>query len=68
MTSDLATDSALPQKPLILYSNLPRLVETVVKSLDPKISSLRETVQQTATFILNELVRTCASILALCAR
>lgn len=49
------------QKPLILYSNLPRLVETVVKSLDPKISSLRETVQQTATFILNELVRTCAN-------
>ncbi|GEM10247.1 WD repeat protein [Rhodotorula toruloides] len=50
------------KKPLILYSNLPRLVETVVKSLDPKISSLRETVQQTATFILNELVRTFPSV------
>ncbi|GAA6050579.1 hypothetical protein JCM3770_001471 [Rhodotorula araucariae] len=50
------------KKPLVLYSNLPRVVEAVVKSLDPTISALRETVQQSATFILNELVRTFPSI------
>ncbi|GAA5853924.1 hypothetical protein JCM9279_007604 [Rhodotorula babjevae] len=50
------------KKPLVLYTNLPRVAEAVVKSLDPTISALRETVQQSATFILNELVRRFPSI------
>lgn len=47
-----------PQKPLVIYTNLPRVVDAVVKCLDPAVSSLRETVQQAATVILNELVKT----------
>ncbi|GAA5960639.1 hypothetical protein JCM3765_005885 [Sporobolomyces pararoseus] len=50
------------KKPLVLYHSLPRVVEAVVKSLDPTMGDLRETVQQTATVILNELVRTFPSI------
>ncbi|GAA5940493.1 WD40 repeat domain-containing protein [Sporobolomyces koalae] len=50
------------KKPLVLYHSLPRVAEAVVKSLDPTVSDLRETVHQTATVILNELVRTFPSI------
>ncbi|GAA6003526.1 WD40 repeat domain-containing protein [Rhodotorula paludigena] len=50
------------KKPLVLYSNLPRVVEAVVKSLDPNVSSLREAVQQTATVILHELVHSFPSV------
>ncbi|CAG8543485.1 13126_t:CDS:2 [Ambispora leptoticha] len=50
------------KKPLILYSNLPALVEAVVKSLDPNIPNLRETVLQTTTSILHDLVKTFPSI------
>ncbi|GAA5986281.1 hypothetical protein JCM11641_004880 [Rhodosporidiobolus odoratus] len=50
------------KKPLLLYTNLPRVAEAVVKSLDPMVSTLRETVHQAATVILNELVRTYPSI------
>ncbi|GAA5943940.1 hypothetical protein JCM10213_009036 [Rhodosporidiobolus nylandii] len=50
------------KKPLVLYTSLPRVAEAVVKSLDPTVSSLRETVHQAATVILNELVRTFPSI------
>ena len=50
------------KKPLVLHSSLPRLAEAVVKSLDPTVTALRETVQQTATVILSELVRTYPSI------
>ncbi|GAA5914045.1 uncharacterized protein JCM6883_007133 [Sporobolomyces salmoneus] len=50
------------KKPLVLYHSLPRVVEAVVRSLDPTISDLRETVHQTATVIFNELVRTFPSI------
>lgn len=46
------------QKPLVLYTSLPRIAEAVVKSLDPTVTDLRETVHQAATVILNELVRT----------
>jgi hypothetical protein len=46
------------QKPLVLYTSLPRLAEAVVKSLDPTVTSLRESIQQAATVILSELVRT----------
>ncbi|KAK4704763.1 hypothetical protein P7C70_g1446, partial [Phenoliferia sp. Uapishka_3] len=50
------------KKPLVLYTSLPRLAEAVVKSLDPTVTHLRESVQQAATVILNELVRTYPSI------
>ncbi|KAG9297893.1 hypothetical protein G9A89_000056 [Geosiphon pyriformis] len=50
------------KKPLILFSNLPVLVEAVVRSLDPNIPNLRETVLQTTTSILHDLVRTFPSI------
>lgn len=39
------------KKPVILFGHLPRLVDAVVKSLDPR-GTLRGTLQQTATFIL----------------
>ncbi|ORY76900.1 hypothetical protein BCR35DRAFT_280286 [Leucosporidium creatinivorum] len=50
------------KKPLVLYTSLPRIAEAVVKSLDPTVTHLRETVHQAATVILNELVRTYPSI------
>ncbi|KAM0751154.1 hypothetical protein T439DRAFT_313451 [Meredithblackwellia eburnea MCA 4105] len=50
------------KKPLVLHTSLPRLAEAVVKSLDPTVTHLREAVQQAATVILNELVRTYPSI------
>lgn len=50
------------KKPLIFYANLPRLVEAVVKSLDPNVSYLRETVMQTASAILHNLVNIYPSI------
>lgn len=50
------------QKPLILYPNLPRLAEAVVKSLDPTVTAMREAVVQAATVMINELVSTYPSI------
>lgn len=49
------------QKPLVLYSNLPRLVEAVVKSLDPNSTADRDTVLDAATEILAHLVETSVS-------
>ncbi|EJD50966.1 hypothetical protein AURDEDRAFT_112046 [Auricularia subglabra TFB-10046 SS5] len=46
------------KKPLVLYPNLTRLVEAVVKSLDPNNSTDRETVQDAATEILGQVVKT----------
>ncbi|KAF8340747.1 uncharacterized protein EI90DRAFT_3151020 [Cantharellus anzutake] len=46
---------------MILYPNLPRLVEAVVKSLDPN-SSAREVVLDSAIEFLGQVVRTYASI------
>lgn len=48
------------QKPLVLYPNLPRLIEAVVKSLDPNNSADREAVQDTAAQILSQVVKTYA--------
>lgn len=45
------------KKPQALFPNLPRLAEAVVKSLDPTRVTMRESIQQTATVILNELVK-----------
>ena len=42
---------------MILYPNLPRLVEAVVKSLDPN-SSWREAVIDSAIEFLGQVVRT----------
>ncbi|KAI0770640.1 WD40 repeat-like protein [Fomes fomentarius] len=46
------------KKPLVLYSNLPRLVEAIVKSLDPNSNATREAVLDSATEILSHIVRT----------
>ncbi|KAI0053216.1 WD40 repeat-like protein [Auriscalpium vulgare] len=46
------------KKPLVIYPNLPRLVEAVVKSLDPNSTSNREAVLDTATEILGHVVKT----------
>ncbi|KAH9950696.1 WD40 repeat-like protein [Amylocystis lapponica] len=46
------------KKPLVLYSNLPRLVEAVVKSLDPNSTASRDAVLDSATEILGHVVRT----------
>ena len=44
------------KKPEVLENSLPKIVEAVVKSLDPNVGKMREDVQQTATVILSELV------------
>ncbi|KAG8734075.1 hypothetical protein FRC10_011973 [Ceratobasidium sp. 414] len=49
------------KKPLVLYPNLPRLVEAVVKSLDPS-SSGRDAIMDAATEILAEVVRIYPSV------
>lgn len=46
------------QRPLILYPNLPRLMEAVVKSLDPNSTSSRDAVLDTATEIIGHVVKT----------
>ncbi|KAI0076735.1 WD40 repeat-like protein [Panus rudis PR-1116 ss-1] len=45
------------KKPLVLYSNLPRLVEAVVKSLDPSSTASRDAVLDSATEILGHIVQ-----------
>ncbi|WFD30683.1 hypothetical protein MSPP1_001705 [Malassezia sp. CBS 17886] len=50
------------QKPLALYTSLPRLVEAVVKSLDPNVATVRANMVKAATVMINELVHTYPSI------
>ena len=45
------------QKPLVVYPNLARLVEAVVKSLDPNSSNSREVTLDAATEILGQVVQ-----------
>ena len=49
----------LQQRPLILFPHLPRLMEAVVKSLDPNSTSSRDAVLDTATEIVGHVVKTC---------
>ncbi|KAL4259622.1 WD40-repeat-containing domain superfamily protein [Pleurotus pulmonarius] len=46
------------KRPLVLYPNLPRLMEAVVKSLDPNSTSHRDAVLDTATQIIGDVVKT----------
>ena len=46
------------KKPLVLCGNLPRLVEAIVKSLDPHSNATREAVLDSATEILGHIVKT----------
>ncbi|KAF7727899.1 hypothetical protein EC973_006898 [Apophysomyces ossiformis] len=46
------------KKPVLLYGNVQRVVEAVVKTLDPNIPHMRENVLQSATSILHDLVKT----------
>ncbi|KAH9983707.1 hypothetical protein BJV74DRAFT_849553 [Russula compacta] len=50
------------KKPLVIYPNLPKLVEAVVKSLDPTSTTNRDAVQETATEILGHVVNTFPTI------
>ena len=50
------------QKPLVLYPSLPRLVEAVVKSLDPTLVAVRSSLTRSATVMIKELVETYPSI------
>lgn len=61
MHAIVATSHFVPiyaQEPLALYSNLPRLVEAVVRSLDPNVTDNRDVVLDSATEILGHIVRT----------
>ncbi|KAJ7904510.1 hypothetical protein B0H14DRAFT_2663171 [Mycena olivaceomarginata] len=46
------------KRPLVLYPNLPRLMEAVVKSLDPNSTAHRDAILDTATEILGHVVKT----------
>ncbi|CAE6507831.1 unnamed protein product [Rhizoctonia solani] len=50
------------KKPLVLYPNLPRLVEAVVRSLDPNSTAARDAIVDAATEILAEVVRIYPSV------
>lgn len=50
------------KRPLILYPNLPRLAEAVVKSLDPTDTSMRSVIHRSATIIISELIATYPTI------
>ncbi|KAI9278936.1 hypothetical protein BDA99DRAFT_429218 [Phascolomyces articulosus] len=50
--------SFIRKKPVILYSHVHRVVESVVKALDPNVPHLRENVLPTATSVLHDLVKT----------
>ncbi|KAI7871474.1 hypothetical protein BDF14DRAFT_1761428 [Spinellus fusiger] len=46
------------KKPLLLYPSINRVVEAVVKTLDPNVPHMREVVLPSATAILHDLVKT----------
>ncbi|KAF9031392.1 WD40 repeat-like protein [Hymenopellis radicata] len=50
------------KRPMVLYPNLPKLMESVVKSLDPNSTAHRDAVLDTATEILGHVVKTFPSI------
>ncbi|GMK53714.1 hypothetical protein CspeluHIS016_0103000 [Cutaneotrichosporon spelunceum] len=50
------------KRPALLESGLPRIAESVVKSLDPNIGKMRDDVWEVATVILNELVEAFTTI------
>ena len=52
------TDPRSSQRPLVIQPNLPRLIEAVVKSLDPNSSHNREATIDAATEILVHVVQT----------
>ncbi|KIY52426.1 WD40 repeat-like protein [Fistulina hepatica ATCC 64428] len=50
------------KRPLVLHPNLPRLMEAVVKSLDPNTTGNRDALQDSATEILRQVVKTFPSV------
>ncbi|KAJ3239674.1 hypothetical protein HDU78_002718 [Chytriomyces hyalinus] len=48
----------IAKKPLLLYSHVPRIIEAMVKSLDPNVPGMREAVQTVVTSNFAELVKT----------
>ncbi|OAD72215.1 hypothetical protein PHYBLDRAFT_103057, partial [Phycomyces blakesleeanus NRRL 1555(-)] len=45
------------KKPMLLYSSVNKVAEAVVKTLDPNVAHMRESVLQSATSILHHLVK-----------
>ncbi|KAJ3129771.1 hypothetical protein HK098_000140 [Nowakowskiella sp. JEL0407] len=52
----------ISKKPELLFPHLPRIIESMVKTLDPNQATQRETLQQPVTLNLIELVKTYPSI------
>ncbi|KAJ3344604.1 hypothetical protein HDU83_005013 [Entophlyctis luteolus] len=48
----------IAKKPHLIYSFIPRIVESMVKSLDPNVSGMREAVQNIVTSNFAEIVKT----------
>ncbi|RKO84060.1 hypothetical protein BDK51DRAFT_4096, partial [Blyttiomyces helicus] len=48
----------ISKKPLILHPYLPRIVESMVKCLDPNVPQIRDALQQIVTVNFAEMVRT----------
>ncbi|KAG6816399.1 hypothetical protein H0H87_006311 [Tephrocybe sp. NHM501043] len=46
------------KRPLVLQPNIPKLMEAVVRSLDPNITTHREAVLDSATEIIGHVVKT----------
>lgn len=54
--------SFIRKEPILLFSHIHSVVEAVVKTLDPNIPHMRETMLQSATSILHDLVKTYPSV------
>ncbi|KAF9265238.1 WD40 repeat-like protein [Marasmius fiardii PR-910] len=46
------------KRPMVLYPNIPKLMEAVVKSLDPNSTTNRDAILDTATEIIGQVVKT----------
>ncbi|KAL7310276.1 hypothetical protein PS15m_009794 [Mucor circinelloides] len=54
--------SFIRKEPTLLFSHIHSVVEAVVKTLDPNVPHMRETMLQSATSILHDLVKTYPSV------
>ncbi|KAI8801576.1 hypothetical protein BJ742DRAFT_684998 [Cladochytrium replicatum] len=52
----------IAKRPLLAYPHVPKLMDAMVKSLDPNQASMREALQQTVTINFAEIVRTFPNI------
>ncbi|KAG1291009.1 hypothetical protein G6F66_008167 [Rhizopus arrhizus] len=52
----------IKKEPILLYSYVQSVIETVVKTLDPNVPHMREAMVQSTTSILHDLVKTYPSV------